>query len=200
MLVMRMNGLPRRSRGFSLVELMVTIVIVTVLIVIALPGLRSVIQRHRVATANNDLLASLSYARTTAIYRHQLVSMCPSTDGTSCTSDGRAFDPGWIVYTFPAGAASANKAYASGSATLLRASGSRTGVSINAPPTQPSVITFGLQGELRPATALVFRTCSRTDPDSFGESTASVPGVQLEVNGSGSVTTRSLPAVESCGT
>ncbi len=197
---MRMNELPRRRcKGFTLVELMVTIVIVAVLLAIALPSFRNVIQRNRVATASNDLLASLSYARTTAIYRHQLVSMCPSADGTSCTSAGQAFEPGWIVYTYPAGAASANKAYAA-SATLLRVIDTHSGVSIHAPLTQTSVITFGLQGELRPAAGLEFLTCSRTGSSGLGESTASVPGVRMDVNGSGSVTSKTLSAGDSCGT
>ena len=196
---MRMNERPRRSKGFTLVELMVTIAVVAVLLAIALPSFRNVIHRNRVATASNDLLASVAYARTTAIYRHQLVSMCPSADGTSCTSAGQAFEPGWIVFTYPAGAASANTAYAAASATLLRAIDAHAGVSINAPPTQESVITFGLQGELRPATGLVFLTCSRTGGSGLGESTASVPGVQMDVNGSGSVTTQTLSAGASCG-
>ncbi|MEO8748256.1 MAG: GspH/FimT family pseudopilin [Rhodanobacter sp.] len=187
----------RRFGGFTLVELMVTILIVAVLAAIGVPSFRNVIQRNRVATATNDLLAGLSYARTTAINRGQMVSMCPSTDGTSCTSNGREFEPGWIVYTYPAGAASANKAYVAASATLLRASGSHTGVSINAQ--QTPVITFGLQGQLRPGTALQFLTCSRGDSSSLGESTATVPGVQMDVNGSGSIQTKALSAGASCG-
>jgi type IV fimbrial biogenesis protein FimT len=198
LLVMRMHGLPRRSNGFTLVELMVTILIVAVLAAIALPSFRNVIQRNRVAAASNDLLANLSYARNTAITRGQLVSMCPSTDGASCTSAGRAFEPGWIVYTYPAGAASANIAYVAASATLLRATGARAGVSINAQ--QTGVITFGLQGQLRPATGLSFLTCSRTGSSGIGESTASVPGVKLDVNGSGSVQTEALAAGAPCGT
>lgn len=192
-----MNRPTRRFRGFTLVELMVTIVIVAVLVAIGLPSFRNVIQRNRVSTASNDLLAGLAYARTTAINRGQLVSMCPSTDGTSCTSNGQAFEPGWIVYTYPAGAASANKAYAAASGTLLRASGSHTGVSINAQ--QTPVITFGLQGQLRNSGALVFLTCSRTGSSSIGESTAAVPGVRMDVNGSGSIQTQALSAGASCG-
>lgn len=195
---MGMHELARRSKGFTLVELMVTIAVVAILLAIALPSFRNVIQRNRVASASNDLLASVSYARTTAINRGQLVSMCPSTDGASCTSAGKDFESGWIVYTYPAGAASANTAYAAATSTLLRASGTHTGVSINAQ--QTGVITFGLQGQLRPATALTFLTCSRTSSSGIGESTATVPGVQLDVNGSGSVSAKSLAAGDSCGT
>ena len=195
---MRMNELPRRCKGFTLVELMVTIAVVAILLAVALPSFRNVIQRNRVAAASNDLLASVSYARTTAIYRHQLVSMCPSADGKICTSAGQAFEPGWIVYSYPAGAASANTAYAA-PAILLRAIGAHAGVSINAPSTQTSVITFGLQGELQPPAELVFLTCSRTGASGIGESTASVPGVQMNLNGSGSVTTQTLAAGPTCG-
>lgn len=195
---MRMNELPRRCKGFTLVELMVTIAVVAILLAIALPSFRHVIQRNRVATASNDLLASVAYARTTAIFRHQLVSMCPSADGISCTSAGQAFEPGWIVYSYPAGAASANTEYAA-PAILLRAIGAHGSVSINVPSTQTAVITFGLQGELRNAAALVFLTCSRTGSSGIGESTASVPGVQMNVNSSGSVTTQTLAAGASCG-
>jgi type IV fimbrial biogenesis protein FimT len=197
LLVMRVHEQPRRSKGFTLVELMVTILIVAVLAAIALPSFRNVIQRNRVAAASNDLLASLSYARNTAITRGQLVSMCPSTDGANCTSAGKDFESGWLVYTYPAGAASANTAYVAASATLLRATGARAGVSINAQ--QTPVITFGLQGQLRPATALRFLTCSRTASSGIGESTASVPGVQLDVNTSGSVSAKNLAAGDSCG-
>lgn len=188
---------PQRSSGFTLLELMITITIVAVLLAIGVPSLRNTIQRNRVSSASNDLLASVAYARTTAIDRGQLVSMCPSADGTSCTTDGQAFEPGWIVYTYPAGAASANKAYVPTSDTLLRATGQRTGVSIHAE--QTSVITFGLQGQLRPGTALTFRTCSRSAASGIGTSTTGMPGAQLDVNGSGSVQTRTLAAGASCG-
>lgn len=188
---------PRRSRGFTLLELMVTITIVAVLLAIGVPGLRDTIQRNRVSSASNDLLAALAYARTTAIDRGQLVSMCPSPDGQSCTTSGEAFEPGWIVYTYPAGAASPNTAYAAGSATLLRATGQRTGVSIHAQ--QTPVITFGLQGQLSNGAPLAFLTCSRTADSGFGVSTTTVPGMRLDVNGSGSVRTTALAAAASCG-
>jgi len=186
----------RRVRGFTLLELMTTITIVAVLLAIGVPSLRGMIQRNRVSSASNDLAASIAYARTTAINRGQLVSMCPSTDGDSCTSGGSDFEPGWIVYTYPAGAASANKAYDS-TATLLRAVDQRAGVSIHA--LQTSVITFGLQGQLRgPDTALVFITCARSGDGGIGTSTATAPGSRLDVNGSGSANTRLLAPSASC--
>jgi type IV fimbrial biogenesis protein FimT len=186
---------PRRTRGFTLLELMTTITIVAVLLAIGVPSMRSMIQRNRVSSAHNDLAASIAYARTTAINRGQLVSMCPSADGSTCTSAGQDFEPGWIVYTYPAGTASANKAY-DGTATLLRAVDRRAGVSIHA--LQSQVITFGLQGQLRPGTALVFLTCARSGDSGIGTSTTIAPGNRLDVNGSGSTNTRLLAPSAPC--
>jgi type IV fimbrial biogenesis protein FimT len=186
---------PGRSRGFTLLELMTTITIVAVLLAIGVPSMRSMIQRNRVSSANNDLAASIAYARTTAINRGQLVSMCPSADGSSCTSAGQNFEPGWIEYTYPAGAASANKAY-DNTAILLRAVDQRAGVSIYA--LQSQVITFGLQGQLRPGTALVFLTCARRGESGIGTSTTMTPGNRLDVNGSGSTNTRLLAPSAPC--
>ena len=189
-----MNCMPRRPGGFSLVELMVTITVMAILLAIAVPSFRDVIHRNHVSSSSNELLASLAYARTEAITRSQLVSMCPSSSGTSCAG-GTAFDLGWIVYTYPAGAASANAAYDSAKATLLRATTARTGVSIQSK--SATVITFGQQGQLKPSSpTLIFVTCYLDG--GTGQSTNAVPAAQLDVNGSGSVTTKSLAAGDSC--
>ncbi len=188
--------LAHRQRGFSLLELMVTITIVAVLLAIAVPSFRDVIKRNQISSASNELLAGLSYARTEAIDRGQLVSMCPSPDGLACTINGQTWEPGWIIYTYPAGAASANKAYSKPPATLLRYTAARSGVSIQSLGT--TVITFGQQGQLRPGTALSFVSCARTGSSGTGESTAAAPGVQLNVNGSGSISSRAWPVGSAC--
>ena len=198
LLVSAMTDRPARSRGFSLLELMITIAVMAILLAIALPSFRDVFHRNEVSSASNALLASVSYARSESITRGQLVSMCPSADGASCTTSGTAFDPGWLVYTYPAGAASANLAYNAASATLLRAIPEQSGVSIQA--LGSKVITFGQQGQLEPSgtPTLEFITCYRSASSGVGESTTEAPGVELQVNGSGSSTTTSLAAGASC--
>lgn len=185
-----------RQRGFSLLELMITLSVAAILLVIAVPNFRDLMHRNQVSSASNELLASMAYARTEAITRGQLVSMCPSTDSTSCAASS-AYETGWMVYTYPAGSASANKAYDSGNSILLRATTVRTGVSVRAG--SSAVITFGQQGQLKPSTALRFITCYRGGTGTgAGESTGKVPGAQLDVQGSGSVTSKSLADAASC--
>lgn len=191
-----MNAMTNRHRGFSLLELMVTLAVAAILLVIAVPSFRDLMRRSQVSSASNELLASLAYARTEAITRGQLVSMCPSANGATTCAGDNAFESGWIVYTYPAGAASANVAYAS-SAILLRATMARSGVSIRAK--SNTVITFGQQGQLKPSTPLTFVTCYRSGGSTdAGTSTTKVPGTQLDVNGSGSVITKSLSDGASC--
>jgi type IV fimbrial biogenesis protein FimT len=187
-----MTDKPMRSRGFSLLELMITITVMAILLAIAVPSFRDVIHRNQVSSASNALLASMNYARSEAITRGQLVSMCPGDKTSGCSSTGKVYDQGWIVYTYPAGAASANKAYAA-SSILLRSTDPQTNVSIQAK--SGTIITFAQQGQLKPSTPLVFITCYRSGSSGTGTTTAKVLGAQLNVNGSGSVTSK---ATTSC--
>ncbi|CAM5432183.1 GspH/FimT family pseudopilin [Rhodanobacter lindaniclasticus] len=179
--------MPRRARGFSLLELMITITVMAILLAIAVPSFRDVIHRNQVSSASNAMLASLNYARSEAITRGQLVSMCPGDATAGCASGSKVYDQGWLVYTYPAGAASANKAYTA-SSILLRATDPQTNVSIQAG--SGTIVTFGQQGQIKPSTPLVFATCYRSGSSGTGTITAKVPGAQLDVNGSGSVTSK----------
>ena len=194
-----MTDTPPRQRGFSLVELMVTLVVAVILLAVAVPSFRDLIRRNQVSAASNTLLASLNYARTEAINRSQLVSICPSADGASCSAGSMAFEPGWLIYTYPSGAASVNQAYTA-AAILLRASTARAGVSIQS--SSAEVITFGQQGQLKSKSsaspALAFVSCYRDGSSGTGTSTSTVPGAELDVNGSGSVLGKVLAVGSAC--
>lgn len=185
---------PGTMRGFTLVELMVTVAVLAILTTIAVPGFRDTIRRNRVSAASNALFADLHYARAEAINRGQLVSLCPSSDGSNCSADGNAWEAGWLVYTYPAGAAPANATYAAGN-ILLRATGGREGVAIWA--SSADVVSFGQQGQLRPGTALSFRICTRASGGT-GENSAAAPGVRLDLGGSGSLFNKPLAAGDTC--
>lgn len=84
-----------RVSGFTLVELMVTIAIVAILAAIAFPSFQDSMRSNRVATATNELMASLALARVEALRSPGGAFVCTSTAGTAC--DG-AWDDGWIVW------------------------------------------------------------------------------------------------------
>lgn len=89
-----------RQGGFTLAELLVTVVILAIVTAIGLPMLRGFIDDAGVSTAADQMLASLNYTRSEAVKRNTRVTMCRSGDGASCavaaaTGDWRA---GWIVF------------------------------------------------------------------------------------------------------
>lgn len=74
-----------RQGGFSLVELMITLVVLGVAMAIAIPSFRAMTHRNRLVASANEVVAMLQIARIEAVRRNARVHACPSTDGASCT-------------------------------------------------------------------------------------------------------------------
>lgn len=84
----------RGSRGFTLLELLVTLMVAAVLLTAGVPSFVDTIRNNR-ATANaNELVTAFSIAHSEAIRRGARVSVCSSADGESC---GGSWADGWIV-------------------------------------------------------------------------------------------------------
>jgi type IV fimbrial biogenesis protein FimT len=85
-------------RGFTIVELMVTMLILAILIGFAVPTFRDAALSSRLTAHANDLLASAQIARSEAIKRNAAVTLCVSTDGSTC-ADAGGWEQGWIIRT-----------------------------------------------------------------------------------------------------
>jgi len=68
-------------RGFTLVEIIVTLAIAAVLVGISLPGLMNLIREYRATSAINSIVGQIQLARSAAIVSGETVTLCP-TGGT----------------------------------------------------------------------------------------------------------------------
>jgi len=84
-----------QARGLTLVELMITIAVASILLSLAVPSFTTSIRNNRMVTDINELHASLSLARSEAVKRDRNVTMCRSSNGSSCTGN---WQDGWIVF------------------------------------------------------------------------------------------------------
>ena len=95
----------RRSRGFTLIELMMTITVGAIMMAIAIPSMRTFLQNQRIASTASTLMYALSYARSEAVKENNPttlgvggIEVCPSLNGTTCDNAGNWSD-GWVVLT-----------------------------------------------------------------------------------------------------
>jgi prepilin-type N-terminal cleavage/methylation domain-containing protein len=96
------------SRGFTLVEVMVVMTISAILIAMALPSFRTMIRSSEISSATNSVVAGLDIARSEAIRRNNVVTMCRSADAAtpnpSCSSAvsgtyaNNDWAVGWVVF------------------------------------------------------------------------------------------------------
>ena len=87
-----------RTAGTTLVELLTTLTIVAILATVAVPGFHTFHLNNQRATVVNRFLHSLFLARSEAIKRAQIVSVCRSTDGRNCDPRSGDWTRGWIVF------------------------------------------------------------------------------------------------------
>ena len=89
------------SRGVTLVEMLVVMGIVGILMAIGIPSYKYVTNANRISAEINGLLGDLQFARSEAIKQGRTVSVCVSTDQTSCStaSPDLNWHKGWIVFS-----------------------------------------------------------------------------------------------------
>jgi type IV fimbrial biogenesis protein FimT len=93
------------DRGFTLLELMVTIAVLAILLAIGVPTLTDFIRESRVVSAANELLFNLQLARSEAVKRRRVVCLrtadpdAPESCEPDPTTDG--WSDAWLVMEPP---------------------------------------------------------------------------------------------------
>ncbi len=88
-------------RGFTLVELLVTLAIGAILLAIAIPGYAFLINASRLTAVTNDLVSALHLARSEAIKRGMRVTVCKTSNATAATpacDTTASWQQGWLVF------------------------------------------------------------------------------------------------------
>ncbi len=170
------------SKGFTLLELVVTLAVLAIMLGIGLPAFGPTIERIRVTNAYNVLTTSLMSARATAIARGEPVTVCPSHDGVHCRDD-QIWEDGWIIFLDgqrtgePAGVRSILRRIESvGSHLALRSTQGRPWVRY-------------LANGRTPGSNVSLRLCSREDERLIG---------LVVVNNSGRARSQRLDGTKSC--
>ena len=85
-----------KSHGFTLVELLTTLVIVAVLTMTAVPSFKHIYHANKSTAVINQVVGVTRLARNTAVTEKITTTLCPSTDGATCSGEWK---DGAILFT-----------------------------------------------------------------------------------------------------
>ena len=86
-----------KSRGFTLLELMITVFIVAILVAVAAPSFNNLINSNRIDSVRSILVTSFKMARSEAVFKNTPVTICASTNQAACSGTGN-WNQGWIIF------------------------------------------------------------------------------------------------------
>lgn len=84
-----------KPRGFTLIEIMVTVAVTVILLAVAVPNYISFMRSNKLSTNVNTFVQALQFARLEA--RGRGATLCASSDQTTCNS--KVWSDGWIVFS-----------------------------------------------------------------------------------------------------
>ena len=92
--------------GFTLVELVITMAVLAIVLSMAVPSFKDMIANSRSTSLASELSAAVNFARSEAVKRVKRVTICPSSNGTSCLTSSD-WAKGWLVFVDKAASDSA---------------------------------------------------------------------------------------------
>ncbi len=87
----------QRQRAFTLIELMISILVLLVLVAVAVPSFTDLLARNRLSGQANELLTVIQLARSEAIKQNQTIRLCKANaDLDDCSAASGAWN-GWVL-------------------------------------------------------------------------------------------------------
>ena len=87
----------RAQAGFTLLDLLTTVVVLGILLTVGIPSFAHIMRNNRIAASTNELVVALTFARSEAMKRGDIVTTCSSVDEDTCAGD-EDWSTGWIVF------------------------------------------------------------------------------------------------------
>ncbi len=85
----------RNHSGYTLLELVCTIILISILLTIAIPHFQSLKNQHLLDIQTAQLQNDIQFARNSAISLHTNINLCPSDDDQTCVTNS---NNGWILF------------------------------------------------------------------------------------------------------
>ena len=93
--VSRISAAIKYESALTLLELLLTLAVVSILLLIAIPSTQHFIQRNHLVVDMQKIISALSFARTEAITRGEIVTFCPNNNNLQC---GQDWSQGFLVF------------------------------------------------------------------------------------------------------
>jgi len=152
---------PRAARGFTLIELMLSIALVGVIATLAAPNLRIFLVRNKVSSLSNEFAAALLQARSLAVSRNTCVTLCvaESSNSSTCVGPSAAANynvNGWLMFENPVCNAAETVATAANGLVLQQRTGSADSYSLKGTAGELNSVMFDPRGYANLAAAGTF--------------------------------------------
>ena len=115
-----MNKYHRYQIGFTLIEALITVALLSVLLGVGIPSLTTLVRDNALVTETNHLIGDLNQARSEALKSSSRVILCrtanPNAVTPSCGGSNNVWETGWLVFEDADG----NTTYDSGTDRLIK--------------------------------------------------------------------------------
>jgi len=83
------------QKGFTIIELMITVAILAIVVMIGVPSFADVIKKNQIKASLQGFSTALKYARSEGVKQSSSVTICASSDQATCTGN---WNQGWVVF------------------------------------------------------------------------------------------------------
>lgn len=186
-----MNQYRHTMRGFTLIELMVTMTIAAILLTQAVPSFRAMIANNRITTQINELVTAINMGRSEGAKLNTRMVLCRSANPTaatpSCGGTAKDWTTGWLLFTDSDG----NATYQA-TDTLVRVGSPATGgIEVHTNTTSNNNLEINANGSTNESGGTaIFVVCDDRDGDG---SLDAAYGKEIRVQPSGHIQTVSSP-------